>query len=255
MMKEEYSFLEFMNIIRQLRGVNGCPWDKAQTHESLRACMLEEAYEVVDAVDNQNIDNLKEELGDLLLQVALHSVISEENKEFTIDEVVTEVSLKMIRRHPHVFGDVKVDGTEGISKNWDEIKRQEHNETSVSESMLRVPKVLPAAIKAQKVQKKAAKAGVELESVSSVLSILTNQLSDLAKISKNVEQKELEEKYEKFLFSVINLARFLGLNAENSLTNAVDKFINRFVGMERIANSEGKRLSELTTDEVEKLWK
>lgn len=254
-MKEEYSFSEFIDIIRQLRGENGCPWDRVQTHESLRANMLEEAYETVEAIDTKDKDNLREELGDILLQVALHSVISEEEKEFTIDEVVTEVSQKMIRRHPHVFGALEVEDANGVSSNWETIKRREHNETSVSESMLRVPNVMPAAMKAQKVQKKAVKAGMGLESAESALDILSSQFQDLIKSSKNSNTNELEENYEKFLFSAINLASFLGLNAENSLTNAVDKFINRFVGMERIANSEGKRLSELTTEQIETLWK
>lgn len=254
-MEKQYDFNKFINIIRKLRSEDGCPWDKVQTHKSLKSCMLEEAYEAVWAIDNDDMENLKEELGDVLLQVALHSIISEQSGGFTVEDVIQDVAEKMIRRHPHVFGD-KTDSTKDeISQSWEQIKQMEHDEKSVSEGMRNVPQNMPAAMRAQKIQKKAAKAGVNFEGAEEALDYAENMLSNLKKSLQNCEQDELENQYELFLFAAVNLSAFLGLNAENSLTNGIDKFINRFVGMERIANSEGKRLSELPQGLRNDLWK
>lgn len=146
-------FDEFVEVIRMLRSENGCPWDKEQTHESLKPCMIEEAYEVVDSIDKKDIANLREELGDVLLQVVMHSVIAEEQKEFTIEDVIQEVSDKMVHRHPHVFGTTKVSNSEDVLKNWEQLKQEEKKETTISESIQRIPIALPANIRATKVQK------------------------------------------------------------------------------------------------------
>ena len=175
----EYTFTEFMDIIRKLRSEDGCPWDREQTHSSLKPCLMEECYETIEAIDRGDMDNLCEELGDLLLQVALHSVIAEEGKEFTIDEVITKVSEKMIRRHPHVFGDVIVNGSEDVLNNWDKIKEKEKAEKGPAEDILSIPKAFPAILRTQKVLKKTVNAGVPKQSLENAMKSLSDGLSKL----------------------------------------------------------------------------
>ncbi|MSS63931.1 nucleoside triphosphate pyrophosphohydrolase [Velocimicrobium porci] len=247
-------FDEFVKIIRILRSENGCPWDREQTHESLRQCMLEEAYEVVDAVDKKDIDNLREELGDVLLQVVMNGVIAEEKKEFTMEEMIQEVSEKMVHRHPHVFGTTEVKNSDEVLKNWEELKQKEKKETSVSDSIKRIPLALPANIRAAKVQKKAAKVGFDFDNYEEVLSKVYEELSELEDAKRTGDICKIEEEFGDLLFSVVNLSRFLQINAENSLTNATNKFINRFVGVESLARLENRQLSELSIDEMNDLW-
>lgn len=249
------SLHELMNVVRTLRSEQGCPWDKKQTHESLKPYLLEETYEVIEAIDQCNIENLREELGDILLQVALHSVIAEEQNEFSVDEVVHEVSEKMIRRHPHVFGLSDENSENGVAVQWDEIKRKEHNEITIGESLEKVPKAMPASMRATKVQKKVTKAGFNLENEEKCFELIDNTRKKLQNYCKNKEKTGIDKAYGELLFAVLNLSTILGLNAENSLTNEVDKFINRFVGIERIASREGKRLSELSINYENELWK
>lgn len=246
---------EFVEIVRKLRAPDGCPWDKEQTHETLKDAMLEEAYEVVDSIDQKDSMNLREELGDVLLQVVMHSVIAEELGEFTLEEVIGEISEKMIRRHPHVFGDALAGDSQQVLHNWEEIKKKEHQETTAAESMLRVAKALPANIRAQKVQKKAAKVGFDFANYEDALSKVYEEIEELSKAREKGSFCEIEDEYGDLMFSIVNLSRFLQLNAENSLTNATNKFINRFEGVERLASSKHQALSELTIDEMNDLWK
>lgn len=247
-------FDTFVEIIRVLRSKNGCPWDREQTHESLRSCMIEEAYEVVDAIDKKDISNLREELGDVLLQVVMHGVIAEEQEEFKLEDIIQEVSDKMVHRHPHVFGTKKVKDSEEVLKNWEELKREEKKETTVSESIRRVPIALPANIRAAKVQKKAAKAGFDFDNYDEVLNKVYEELNELEEAKTTGDVCKIEEEFGDLLFSVVNLSRFLQINAENSLTNATNKFINRFVSVESLARLENRQLSELSIDEMNDLW-
>ncbi len=247
-----YSFEEFMDIIRKLRV--GCPWDREQTHESLKSCLLEECYETVEAINNKDKENLCEELGDILLQVALHSVIAEETKDFTIQDVISEEAKKMIRRHPHVFGDVQVEDSDGVIKNWDEIKKQEKKATNIAEELLSVPKALPANIRAEKIQKKAAKSGMDFKGYEQVLEKVYEELEELKKSIEIGKQSNIQEEFGDVMFSMINLSRFLQLNAENSLTNATNKFINRFVDVFALAVSRGQDLCGLSPTEQDDLW-
>jgi tetrapyrrole methylase family protein/MazG family protein len=201
------------------------------------------------------MENLREELGDVLLQVALHSVIAEEQQEFTIDEVVHEVSQKMIRRHPHVFGLSEENSRDGVAAKWEEIKQMEHKEKTIGESIEAVPKAMPASMRATKIQKKLLKAGLNLDTKEKCFEWINNSLNKLRKSCENSEKTGIEEAYGEFLFTVLNLSVILGVNEENSLTNQVDKFINSLVGIERIASREGKRLSELSINYVNELWK
>ena len=253
-MEKKYTFDDFMNIIRQLRSENGCPWDREQTHESLKSCMIEEAYETIEAINNDDPENLCEELGDVLLQVALHTVIAEEKGEFKIEDVIDSECKKMIHRHPHVFGNVPVKDTETVLKNWDDLKRIEKNQKKVSESILSIPKALPANIRAEKVQKKAAKVGMDFESYEQVLGKVYEELEELKKAREIGHMEDIQEEFGDLIFTVVNLSRFLQLNAENSLTNATNKFINRFVDVECLAEQEGKHLWELSIAELDALW-
>jgi tetrapyrrole methylase family protein / MazG family protein len=236
-MDKKYTFDEFMDIIRYLRSDKGCPWDRKQTHESLERYMLEEAYESVEAIRNGDLDNLCEELGDVLLQIALHASIAEENGEFAIEDIITAESEKMIRRHPHVF--VKEEDIDAVQvvKNWDEIKKEEKNQKSTADTLLDIPKALPALVRAEKAIKKAGKNEDE-NSPSKVLKSLTESLIQLKKEAENDEREHLEENFEKLLFQIVNLSVILHLNAENSLTNATNKFINRFVDIEGLTQKK-----------------
>ncbi len=257
-MSKEYSFNEFVDIIRKLRAPDGCPWDREQTHASLRSCLIEEAYEVAEGIDiyekTKDYENLCEELGDLLLQVIMHSVIAEEEQHFTIEDVISGISEKMIRRHPHVFGDATAETSQEVLRNWEEIKKEEKSEDKVSDGMLRVARALPATIRAQKVQKKAAKIGFDFPTYEEAESKVIEELQELAEARKNGDLASQEEEYGDLLFSVVNLSRFLTLNVENSLTNATDKFINRFISVEDLAHLEGLNLNQMSIEELDALW-
>ncbi|MDD3173106.1 MAG: nucleoside triphosphate pyrophosphohydrolase [Herbinix sp.] len=250
-----YSFEDFMNIIRKLRSKEGCPWDREQTHESLKTCLIEECYETIEAIDNKDNENLCEELGDILLQVTLHSAIAEETQEFSIDDVITAETEKMIRRHPHVFGDTVINNSEGVVKNWEEIKKMEKKANNIVEEILEVPKAFPATIRAEKIQKKASKAGMDFEGYEQVFKKVYEELQELRESIENGDKREIEEEYGDVLFTIVNLSRFLQLNAENSLTNATNKFINRFVDVFALAESRGKNLCELSPMEQDVLWR
>ena len=251
---KKYSFDDLMNIIRRLRAKDGCPWDLEQTHESLKQCLIEEAYEVIEAINNQDYRNLCEELGDVLLQVVMHGAIAEEMQEFTIEDVIGGECEKMINRHPHVFGNLKVKDSQTVLNNWEDIKKKEKKYENVSDGILSIPKALPANIRAEKVQKKAAKAGLEFESYDEVLGKVYEELEELKEARKIGLKSDIEEEFGDLIFSIINLSRFLHVNAENSLTNATNKFINRFVGVESFARQEGKHLWELSSSEIDALW-
>lgn len=253
-MDKKLTFDEFMDIIRRLRAEDGCPWDREQTHESLRSCMLEEAYEVVEGIDREDMENLKEELGDVLLQVAMHSVIAEEAKEFTVDEVIQGIGKKMINRHPHVFGSGRAENADEVLVNWEEIKKAEKGESTTSESILRIPKALPALVRAEKVQKKAAKAGFDFADYDEAYTKVEEELLELKEARENGNKCKIEEEFGDLLFSIVNLSRFLQINAENSLTNATNKFINRFVSVEVLAGEEGRQLKDMSIDEMNDLW-
>jgi tetrapyrrole methylase family protein/MazG family protein len=252
---KNYSFDEFMDIIRKLRSKEGCPWDREQTHESLKTCLLEECYETIEAINNNDKENLCEELGDILLQVALHSVISEETKEFDINDVITAEAEKMIRRHPHVFGDATVNNSEEVIINWEEIKKKEKKANNIAEEIREVPKALPANIRAEKVLRKAAKSGRDYEGPKQALEMVYKELDKLKETLEIGDKSNIQEEFGEVMLQVINFSRFLQLNAENSLTNATNKFINRFVDVSALAECRGQNLCELSPQEQELLWR
>ncbi len=254
MMDKTYSFDEFMNIIRTLRGENGCPWDREQTHESLKQCLIEECYEVIEAINNKDSENLCEELGDILLQVAIHSAIAEENNEFTVNNVITEVSKKMIRRHPHVFGDVEVNSSEEVLRNWEDVKSMEKKSVSHLQNLIQVPKALPANIRAEKIQKKAIKLGLQLGDSENVFDGIDKSLQKLKKAVENEENPMLFNEFGTMLFQMIKLSLVLQINAENSLTNATNKFINRLIDVLPPMEGNDYNLCDITAPEQDKLW-
>ncbi|MGN6710843.1 tetrapyrrole methylase family protein / MazG family protein [Anaerocolumna jejuensis DSM 15929] len=240
-MDKRYTFDEFMDIIRYLRSEKGCPWDRKQTHESLDKYMLEEAYESVEAIRRGNTENLCEELGDVLLQIALHAAIAEETREFTIEDIITGESEKMIRRHPHVFGEKETIDAGQVVKNWDEIKKQEKKQKTTADTLQDIPRALPALMRAEKAIKRAAKNGQKgdvTEEVERTFESLSDSLFTLKEQWKMEDEEQLEEKFENLLFQIVNLSVFLQLNAENSLTNATNKFINRFVDIEGLTEKK-----------------
>ncbi|MDD4113083.1 MAG: nucleoside triphosphate pyrophosphohydrolase [Herbinix sp.] len=254
-MDKTYSFDEFMDIIRTLRSKDGCPWDKEQTHESLKQCLIEECYEVIEAINNKDSSNLCEELGDILLQVAMHSVIAEEEDKFTVSNVISEESEKMIRRHPHVFDNLEVKSSEEVLRNWEVIKSKEREEIRPDQDILKVPKALPANIRAEKVQKKAVKFGLELGSKDDAVEEIEKRLENLSKMADLGENTLISDEFGSLLFNVIKLSLVLQINAENSLTNATNKFINRLIDVLSGYKGNDYNLCAITSTEHEALWK
>ena len=260
-----HTYEEFLKVIEELRSEHGCPWDREQTHASLKQCMLEEAYEVIEGIEEYeatgDYKNLREELGDVLLQVVLHAQIAGEEGRFTMGDIVDEICEKMIRRHPHVFGDAAAENSQESLVLWEDIKKQEKKEETLADTLNRVAKAFPANIRAEKIQKKAAKYGFEFESMEQVLGKVKEELEELEEVirtqksAENGQKERLEEEFGDLLFSMVNLSRFLGLNAENSLTNATNKFINRCVGIEKLAQLQGEKLNQMSAEEIDVLWR
>jgi len=247
-------FEKLVDIMAKLRGEGGCPWDKAQTHESLKPFLIEEAYEVIDAIDAENPEILKEELGDLLLQIVFHSRIAEEEGRFSINDVIEKVCDKMIRRHPHIFGEVKADTAEEVLKNWEDIKKEEKDFSSYAESMDRLPEQLPALMKAFKVQEKAARVGFDWDSVDGALNKVYEELQEIQEVYKSEKREKIKEEIGDLLFAVVNVARFLRVDPELALRDATKKFVKRFKYVEEEAKRQNKDLSKMTLEEMDILW-
>ncbi len=240
-------------IVATLRAPEGCPWDREQTHTSLRGNLLEEAYETIEAIDREDYPHLAEELGDLLLQVVLHSQIAEEAGRFNFDEVARGISDKLVRRHPHVFGESQVGDTAGVLRQWDEIKRRERGYTT--ESLLEgVSVALPALLRAQKIQKRAAQAGFDWPDPTPVLAKVREETEELAEALAAGKSDAVAEEIGDLLFTAVNLARKAGLDAEVTLARATAKFAHRFQAAERAANERGDQFSALSLGEQEALW-
>lgn len=245
-MKSNEKFEELLNVMRTLRGENGCDWDKAQTHESLKPYVVEEAYELVEAIDEKDNIKIKEELGDILLQVIFHTIIAEENKEFTTEEVIDYLIKKLIRRHPHVFG-----SSEGYSyAQWEKIKAQEKGEETYSR-IGKLNKALPALSLARRVQENAAAVGFDWVEIIDVIDKVREEIEEL-KEAKN--QSEVEEEFGDLLFALVNLARFLNIDPEVSLRKATEKFIRRFNQMEKKIEKEGKEFERMDLKELDSYW-
>lgn len=247
----EYKNLEeLIETVRILRSENGCRWDREQTHETLRPNMLEEAYEAVDAIDNNDMKHLKEELGDVLLQVVLHSQIASEDGNFNLDDVAKELNEKLIRRHPHVFGDVEVSSTKEILDNWDAIKKEEKtHRTSIMDGISRSQCALMSA---QKISKKAVKVGFEWDCEKTLYECVYSEIDEFKEACMNLDKEHAEEEMGDILFAIVNLARWNKIDAEQALLKANKKFIKRFKKMEELAT---KPLDDYSFEEFDALWK
>lgn len=253
--REKYDVNDFRRIIEILRAPGGCPWDREQTHESIRRNLLEEAYEVCEAIDQQSSEHLKEELGDLLMQVIFHSRMEEEKGVFDLDDVADAAVKKLIFRHPHVFGDVKVSGSGEVLQNWDELKRSEKSQSTVTKTMTDVAESLPALWRAEKIQKKAKKVGFDWPDVSGAREKISEELLELDEAVGCGDREHIEEELGDLLFSVVNVARFEGVDPEQALHKSCEKFIRRFSFIEENARSQDRELSEMSPDEMEEEYR
>lgn len=247
------SFDRLVAIMHRLRSPGGCPWDAEQTHESLKRYLLEECYEVIEAIDNQDDDLLKEELGDLMLQPLFHSAIAEERGAFDINDVIETICDKLIRRHPHVFGDQVIADSEAQIANWEKIKKAEKGEERRS-ALSGVPPHLPALLKAQKVTEKAARVGFDWEHVDQVFAKVVEELHEFEETIASGDQKAMEAELGDLLFAIVNMGRFLTLNPEDALRKTIERFSARFSHIEDTLHMQGVSISEASLDEMEALW-
>ena len=252
--KSSYTCKDLEEIVRILRHPGGCPWDQEQTHQSIRRNFLEESYEVAEAIDRDDGDALKEELGDVLLQVYFHTSIEEDAGRFTLDDVADGVCKKLIYRHPHVFGDVTVDSTDQVLSNWEELKKKEKHQATQADAVDAVARTLPALWRAEKMKKKAAKAGFDWRDVSGALDKLSEELDELKAAALSGDGDPVEELGD-LLFSAVCVARFLDTDPEDALHAACDKFSARFRKMEALAAQRGLALDKLSDREQIALWR
>ncbi len=247
---EKTELEKLIDVIAQLRAPNGCPWDREQTHKSLKPNMLEEAYEAVDAMDSGDMNHLKEELGDVLLQVILHAQIAKEEGAFNIEDVAKGIKDKLIHRHPHVFGDTKVTSTKEVLENWDKLKQEEKkHRKSVMDG---VSKSQSALMSAQKISKKAVKVGFEWPNEKSLYDCIYSEFEEFKEAEKEQDKDHMEEEFGDILFATVNLARWNKIDAEQALLKANKKFMARFRKMEEIAE---KPLTDYSFEEYDALWK
>ena len=248
--KERYGFDDLLQIMKLLRAPDGCMWDREQDHHSIRRNFIEETYEAVEAIDNEDSDLLKEELGDVLLQVVFHAEIESEKGVFDIHDVADGVCQKLIFRHPHIFGDTKVSSTGEILDNWDTLKKTEKHQQSAADTLDSVARSLPGLIRADKLVSKAAKAGFDWDSVDGALGKVHEELGELEAAIR--EGTNTEEELGDLLFAAAGIARFVGCDPEAAIAKSSEKFISRFRRVEELA--QGRPLGELALDEIVTLW-
>ena len=253
-MKKFYTCQDLMELVRVLRHPGGCPWDREQTHRSLRRNLLEETYEAAEAIDREDLDGLKEELGDVLLQVFFHASIEEDAGRFNLDDVADGVCKKLIYRHPHVFGDVTVDSTDQVLSNWEELKKKEKHQDTQADAVDAVARTLPALWRAEKMKKKAAKAGFDWRDASGALDKLSEEVEELRAATLSGEGDPVEELGD-VLFAAVCVGRFLDADPEEALHAACGKFSARFRKTEELAAQRGLSLDKLSDQEQTALWR
>jgi len=244
-------FRQLVAIMAVLRSPEGCPWDRKQTHQSLRQFLLEETFETLECLDQNDLQNLKEELGDLLLQIVFHAQIAAEEKAFTIDDVIRSINEKLIRRHPNVFGETRIETPEEQSRNWERLKREEGRASVLSG----VPKYLPALLRAYRIQAKASHVGFDWQDVKDVWKKVEEELRELKEnIERNHSKPDIEEEFGDLLFALVNLSRFIGVNPEDALRATIEKFIRRFQRIEEELARKGKTPEQSSLEEMDAIW-
>lgn len=249
---DEAAVKRLVDIVKILR--KECPWDREQTHESLKVCLIEEAYEVIEAIDKKDDDNLREELGDVMLQVVFHGSLAEEREGFSLKDICNEECEKMIRRHPHVFSDESLKTVDKVLEKWENVKWNEHKYSSYSEELAGVPQSLPALMRSAKVQKKAAKVGFDWDDAAGAVEKLHEEINEFIVAHESGSYDDAFEEMGDLLFTIVNVSRFLKIDPEQALTKSTEKFINRFTRMEELALSKGLKLDDMTLEEMDVLW-
>lgn len=253
--KESYNIEDLIEIVGLLRSEGGCPWDKEQTHESIRSDFIEEVYEAIEAIDLKDTALLREELGDVLLQVVFHCQIEREQEHFVFEDICDELCKKLIVRHPHVFGDVKADDTQQVLKNWDNIKKETKGQKTYTDTLESVAKSLPALMRAQKVGKRAMRAGMDFGSGEDAFECIKSETAELEQAISSGNKQEIEDEFGDLLFSCVNTARHLGIDSEQALTDATEKFIRRFAETEKLIRLKGIDMQSLSIEELDEYWR
>ncbi len=252
--KDFYGIDDLLEIVAILRAPGGCPWDAEQTHESIRKDFIEETYEVIEAINKKSPEMLREELGDVLLQVVFHTLIETEEGRFTFGDVTDEICKKLIIRHPHVFGDIDVSSTEEVLKNWDAIKMNTKKQKTVTEAIDSIPRELPALMRANKVQKKASKAGFDWTEISGALEKVKEEISEVEEAIRNGSKEQISDELGDLLFATVNVSRFADVDPEEALTGSTDKFASRFALVEKMAQEEGLDMKNTDLEKLDELW-
>ena len=252
--KDRYNFEDLISIMKYLRAPNGCPWDREQDHKSIRSNFIEETYEVIEAIDTENTELLKEELGDVLLQVVFHAEMESEIGSFNIDDVCNDVCQKLVTRHPHVFGDIKADTSDKALVSWDNVKMQTKSQKSQADAMDSVSRALPSLMRSTKMKQKAGKVGFDWDNVDGAFDKLTEEVAELKEaIAEDNKEHQIEELGD-LLFSVVNVARFLKIDSEEALYKACDKFSDRFRKVEQLATERNIDMKTANLKELDSLW-
>ncbi len=250
--KKEYSFEDLVILVEVLRSEKGCPWDREQSHQSIRKDFIEETYEVIEAIDTEDPKLLREELGDVLLQVVFHTRIEEETGRFNIDDVANDICAKLIHRHPHVFGTVEADTSEKVLANWEVIKSEEKERKTVSDKLKSIPPMLPALMRAQKVGKKAK--CFDFDSAEAVIDKIYEELEEFKAAMKNHDSDAMNEELGDLLLTISSLGRKTNIETEFALQSATNKFIDRFEKLENLVIEQGKDIENMSMDELDRIW-
>lgn len=253
--KDTYKVEDLLEIMRLLRSPEGCPWDREQTHQSIRRNLIEETYEVCEAIDNGDTALLCEELGDVLLQVVFHAGMESERGTFDFDDVCDGICKKLIIRHPHIFSDVVADTADEVLRNWDEIKKSEKGHATQTETLKSVSRALPSLMRSEKVQARAAKTGFDYDGVQGAMADLRGEVEELSAALESGTREEIADELGDVLFSAVNVGRFAKTDCEQALSASCDKFISRFQQVESLAGERGVALSNLNMDELNDLWR
>ncbi|MGE4319352.1 MAG: nucleoside triphosphate pyrophosphohydrolase [Deferribacterales bacterium] len=247
-------FEKLVNIVKKLRGENGCPWDREQNLYSIKNLFIEEAFELVDALDNEDIPNIREEIGDVLFHMVFHAAMAEDEGYFTLEDVLREISEKLVRRHPHVFGNTNVENTDEVLVNWDKIKLEEKKHKSKEFILDDIPNAYPSMLRAFKIQEKVRKVGFDWNNADDCMEKVNEEFNEFTDAVRSGTKEEMEHELGDIFFALINISRFLKINPDEALRKANGRFTDRFNFIEKSLKAEGRQCSEASLEEMEKLW-